>query len=164
MIKYRLTDLEIDEVSFVNKGANPLAKVVFSKRQQPGEQPMEENSVHLSKSDQILISKIMSAVAKQDYSTITRDECDHAIEAAVRSIMSEGSSLANAYQALMDDDIGKSLYAAREACPPIGTGAAVQKAEVSKAEEMERAAEHFSQAYNVPLEEARKSVADYYQQ
>jgi hypothetical protein len=112
-----------------------------------------------------VVQRCLQAISKADYSGITRADIDLALDSIAGSVAKEeGVDFASAYQATVTGETGKALYSAREEVPVEGTGSPVQKVEtISKAEEMERAAESFSKAYNVDLTEARRLVKDYYQ-
>jgi hypothetical protein len=122
------------------------------------------SDIIVSKQDQTLISKCCQAVKNRDYSGLTREDCDRAIESVAKAIARDGSvSMESTYQVLQEDDLGKVLYQAREECPALGTGGPVEKFELSNAERQEKAARQFAERYNVSLEEARTEVAAYFQ-
>jgi len=128
---------------------------------------MQENNFHFSKHlpNFGLVSKCMTAAQSGNISGLSRADFDTALDSVAKAVaIEEGVPFDDAFIALMEGEQGKMLYAAREACPASGPAPAVQKQDttISKAEEMERAAEHFSQAYNVSLPEARKAVSEYY--
>jgi hypothetical protein len=160
---YRLSDLELDEISFVDKGANPLARIVISKK---GE-PMDENtSFAISKNHPAaaLISKCVTAARSGNYSGLTRQEIDHVLDTVAKSVAEErGIDYQTAFEAVMSGPDGQALYQARELCPPEGEGGSVRKEELSKAELLEREAEHFAETYTVDIATARQFVASYYE-
>ena len=130
-----------------------------------------ENIISISKDmpEYGRVQKCMTAIAKADYSLVTREDFDAALDAVAKSVSEEYAiPYSEAYQSVLTGETGKALYDARAECPPTGAGP-VMKSEgeaeaIAKAESMERDAARFSESYGVPLADARKQVADFYQQ
>jgi hypothetical protein len=166
---YRLTDLKLDEVSFVTKGANPLAKIVISKRhlEPEEEENMAENTFSFSKSmpNHDLVRKCLHAVKTMDYSNVTRQDFDDALDSVAEAVSKEHDiSFADAYQAVTEGEQGGALYQAREAVPATGFGSTVQKAQViSKSALIEKDAVYLNTAYGVDINEAREQVRAFYE-
>lgn len=166
--RYILKNLSIDEVSFVDVGANPLAKVIFSKRQDPGKEPMEPNSFAITKemSNYALVAKCLHAARSGSAAGISRNDIDAALDSIAKGISDANDiSYTDAYELMMDGD-GAQLYALRELCPAEGVAPAIQKQDdaVSKAAERERAAVQLHERYGMDLATARQQVHDYYRQ
>ena len=164
--RYVLKNLEIDEVSFVDVGANPHARIIFSKRLEEGDQQMSENNtfaINKSMPNFALVSKCVTKARSKDYSGLTRADIDTAIETITKSVQqSEGVTYEEAYAATMSGPDGVRLYEAREALPAEGEYKPMQKFEVSKSEKLEAEAEHFAKTYNTSIEKARNMVRDFY--
>ena len=99
---------------------------------------------------------------------MTRADFDSALDSVAKSVAQEHAiPFAEAFQATVTGETDRTLYAGRESCPPTGTGPSpvIKRADeaIAKAAAIERDAEHLSTAYGVPMDQARKQVADFYQ-
>jgi hypothetical protein len=94
----KLTDIEIDEISLVDKGANAKAKVLLYKRDQGRGRD--------------IISKCLDAVEKGDVSSLEPAHFEQALEQLTRLHMKEDDTLCyhRAYCEALRTEDGSALY------------------------------------------------------
>ena len=93
----KLLDLTIDEVSLVDKGANPGAKVVVFKRD--------------SDAGQLLVSKCLDAMAKEDVSKCSVEDFEGALHSLAQDHADRtGEGYHTAYAKVLHTPEGVQLY------------------------------------------------------
>jgi len=93
----KLEDLEIDEVSLVDKGAVKGAKILLYKRDSTG--------------DRDLVSKCLSAVSKGRASDCSREDYEGALdELAKERADKTGETFHRSYTRVLETDEGQQLY------------------------------------------------------
>jgi len=156
---------EMSTAEYLAQDSAPVGKTII--KTATGDN-MESNTFSFSKNHPGygLVAKCMNATRTQDFTGLTRADFDTAIDAVSKSLAAqENISYGDAVQALLSEEQGRALYSGREQCPAVGQGSAIQKhdATVNKAAEQERAAQQHSDRYGVPIEQARREVAQYYE-
>lgn len=99
----QLKDVVLDEISLVDRPANPHSRVMLWKRDGSGDADPVSRC--------LLVAKCLAAIEKADLSGLDPAEFEEALDALARErVQSSGENYHQAYSAILKSEAGKRLY------------------------------------------------------